>query len=107
MKTTVILLMVLSGTGLAVLTWAQESKPKPGEPASAAQSRKAGAKPRAESAGTVVAAQPPANTNEYSPSTDIAESAACKKNLETINAAIHAYRKDHPEVPNWLHELVP
>ncbi len=35
---------------------------------------------------------------------DIAE---CKKNLEKINAAIEAYRKDHHEIPNALADLVP
>jgi hypothetical protein len=51
---------------------------------------------------------PPANTNRYQPSTDKDELAACKQNLEKINAAIAAYRKDHnDEVPNWLSDLVP
>jgi hypothetical protein len=54
-----------------------------------------------------VAGAPPANTNPYEPSTDKAESTACRKNLQKINAAIKAYRKDHQDVPNWLSDLVP
>ncbi len=49
----------------------------------------------------------PKNDNEYKPSTNADEAAACKKHLEAINAAIQAYKKDHGDIPNWLNELVP
>ena len=81
----------LSGLVLGNLVWAQESKPK-AEP---------------ESAAGAVATSPPANPNPYEPSTDKDESAACMENLKKINAAIQAYRRDHPDVPNWLSDLVP
>src|SRR5437762_9052652 len=63
-------------------------------------------RPQAQSTG-VVTTSPPVNTNEYRPSTDRDEAAACTKNLEKINAAIEAYRKDNHDVPNWLSDLVP
>lgn len=50
---------------------------------------------------------PPPNPYQYEPSTDKADVDACKENLEKIAAAIHAYRKDHKDVPNWLSDLVP
>src|ERR1700674_215065 len=96
-KTTVLIWM-LSGIGWAGLTWAQELKPKAAEPATKAEPA---------SAGTGIAGSPPQNPNQYKPSIDKEESGACKKNLEKINAAILAYRKDHEDVPNWLSELVP
>jgi hypothetical protein len=108
-KTTALLSVVLTGIGSACFTWAQQSNPKAGESVSAPQPAQLGsgtdAKP--ESTGTIVAGSPPVNPNEYKPSTDKDESAACKKNLEKINAAIEAYRKDHHDVPNWLSQLVP
>ncbi len=86
-KIKALLAAALASLGLAGFTLAQESAPK------AAES---------------VPAPPPVNTNEYKPSTDQDECAACKKNLEKINAAIAAYRKDHNnDVPNWLSDLVP
>ncbi len=91
-KTTAVFTVGLTCIALACITWAQETKPKVGEP---------------ESGATTVAGSPPANTNVYRPSTDKAESAACKKNLEKINAALEAYRNDHHDVPNWLSDLVP
>jgi hypothetical protein len=90
-RTAALLSVGLSGFLLSCLVWAQESKPKAGT----------------ETAGAAVAAAPPANPNPYEPSTDKDESAACKKNLEKINAAITAYRNDHKDVPNWLNDLVP
>ncbi|MGD0261857.1 MAG: hypothetical protein ABSD29_18975 [Verrucomicrobiota bacterium] len=84
-------------------------KREAGEPGSVAQPAQPGSGTNAEQggAGTTVAGAPPTNPNEYKPSTDKDESAACKKNLEKINAAIEAYRKDHHDVPNWLSDLVP
>ena len=79
-----LLSIVLTSIGLAGLAWAQESNPKAGE-----------------------SAPPPANTNEYNPSTDKDECATCQKNLEKISAAITAYRKDHHDEPDWLSDLVP
>ena len=88
---------------------AQRANPNAGEPGPALPSAQLGAGTNAkpQSAGTPVDAAPPVNTNQYKPSADKDESAACKKNLEKINAAIAAYRKDHGDVPNWLSELVP
>src|SRR4051794_34510637 len=42
---------------------------------------------------------PAVNTNEYKPSSDPAEAAACTKNLQKIATAIAAYRKDNHDVP--------
>jgi hypothetical protein len=108
-KTTALLSVLLTSIGLGCLTWAQESKPKAGELVSAPQPAQPGSGTLAEpeKAGATVAGSPPLNPNEYKPSADNDESAACKKNLEKINAAIEAYRKDHHDVPNWLNELVP
>jgi hypothetical protein len=88
---------------------AQKSNPNPGELAAAPQLAQPGSGTNAEpkSAGTTEAVAPPVNPNQYMPSTDQDECAACKKNLEKINAAIAAYRKDHGDVPNWLSDLVP
>jgi len=47
------------------------------------------------------------NTNEYNPSSDKDEAAACKRNLEKISAAIQAYRLENHDEPNWLSGLVP
>jgi len=108
-KTTALLSVVLIGMGVGYLTWAQETKPKAGEsapggqPAQPASAAEAGPG----STGAKDAGAPPVNTNEYKPSDDKDEIAACKKNLEKISAAIEAYRKDHHDIPNWLHELVP
>jgi hypothetical protein len=106
MKTPWLLSIVLISTGLAYLGCAQESKPKEGQLAPALQPAQLVSAPNAEpeNAGTNA---PPANPNAYNPSTDKDESAACKRNLEKINAAIEAYRKDHHDVPNWLNQLVP
>ena len=49
----------------------------------------------------------PENRNEYKPSTTKEDSEVCKKNLEKINTAIQAYRKEHKDIPNWLSDLVP
>src|SRR6185369_16362816 len=91
LRTSALLSVVLTGIGLGSLTWAQETKPKA----------------EAESASAATTLVPPANTNEYKPSADKDESAACKKNLEKISAAIQAYRKDQHDSPNWLSDLVP
>ncbi len=100
MRNAALLSVVLTSIGLGCIAWAKDAKPKAGESASAPQAAQPGA-------GTTFAASPTVNTNEYNPSTDKNESAACKKNLEKINAAIEAYRRDHKEIPNWLNELVP
>ena len=55
----------------------------------------------------MVTTAPAVNTNDYNPSTDRVEAAACTKNLEKINAAVEAYRKDNHDDPNWLSDLVP
>jgi hypothetical protein len=91
-KTAAVLSILFAGIG-TTSSWAQESKPMAGESAA----------PNGAETNAL-----PANTNQYKPSTEPAESAACKKNLEQINTAIAAYRKDHrDEVPNWLNDLVP
>jgi hypothetical protein len=91
--------VMLFGAGLM---YAQESKPKAGESAAPARAEQPGQPGSAKSEGTALV-----NTNQYNPSTDKDEAGSCKKNLERINAAIQAYRKDHPDIPNWLSELVP
>ena len=108
-KTTALLSVILIGSGLGYLAWAQETKPKAGELVPEARPARPGsvAEAGAEDTGMRVAGAPPVNTNEYKPSDDKDESAACKKNLEKINAALEAYRKDHHDVPNWLSDLVP
>jgi len=110
MKTkTAALLLLLTSIGLDYLTWAQEPKPKAGESVPAPQPAQlgAGSKAEAETPATAVTGSAPQNVNEYKPSADKDESAACKKNLARINDAIAAYRRDHQDVPNWLSELVP
>src|SRR5215471_12302859 len=65
------------------------------------------AQSKTESSQSAVVVSAEVNTNEYQPSTDKGEAAACRRNLEKINAAIKAYRKDNQDVPNWLSDLVP
>ena len=95
------LMVALCSVGLGLAGWAQSKSNTggAGPPGQAAQPE------QTSSATSVVVA--PANTNQYNPSTDKDEAAACKKNLQRINAAIQAFRKDRGEVPNWLSELVP
>jgi hypothetical protein len=91
---------------IGLSAFAQESKPdsrastaKPQQPAVTVQA--------SASSVAVVVASPAVNTNEYNPSTDKSEASACKTNLDKINSAIQAYRKDNNDAPNWLSELVP
>src|SRR2546427_1874290 len=94
--------------GICTLAWAQEPKPESNQTAPAAKARQPGATVRAEAQSVaVVTVAPAANTNDYNPSTDRVEAATCTKNLEKINAAIEAYRKDNHDDPNWLSDLVP
>jgi hypothetical protein len=86
MKMPIKLLLPIAMGGICVLAWAQVSKPE------SSQS---------------VPPSPAVNTNDYKPSTDRNEAAVCTKNLEKINTAIEAYRKDSKDVPNWLSDLVP
>jgi len=108
-NTSTLLLVVLTSIGLGCFAWAQDPKPKAGEPPSVPQASQPGSESKAqgESPGTVVTDSPTVNTNDYSPSTDKNDSTACKKNLEKIGVAIAAYQKDHKDVPNWLNELLP
>src|SRR6266446_799375 len=103
MKMRITLLLPIAMGGICVLASAQESKPESGQPVPAAKTPQPGSIVRAEAQSiAVVTASPAVNTNDYKPSTDRDEAAACKKNLEKINAAIEAYRKDNQDVPNWL-----
>ena len=106
-KTAAISLLLLTSIGLGYVIWAQEP-PKAGA-AVPLQGAQPGSRSNAEAktAETAVAGSAPINTNKYKPSADKDEAAGCKKNLERINDAIAAYRKDHQDVPNWLSELVP
>jgi hypothetical protein len=86
MKMQIKLLLPIVMGGLCVLVWAQA--------------------PKTESSQSIPPSRA-ANTNDYKPSTDRDEAAVCTKNLEKINAAVEAYRKQHTDVPNWLSDLVP
>src|SRR5438128_2045721 len=111
MKVKSSLLFMVSGVCVAFLARAQESKSESGQPAAAAprtQPAQPGSVVSAQAQSVaVVVASPVTNTNEYKPSTDKDEAAACMRNLEKINAAIQAYRKDNQDVPNWVSDLVP
>jgi hypothetical protein len=109
MKMPIKMLLPIALTGICVLAAAQESKPESSQSAPAAKTAQPSQRQQAE-AQTITAAAATAsapNTNDYQPSTDIKESAACTKNLEKIAAAIQAYRNDNHDVPNWLSDLVP
>ncbi len=93
-KNPAVAVALFAALGVFTLTDAQTAAPKK-------------AAPPAEATASAVVTTAPANTNQYNPSADKGESAACRKNLEKISAAIKAYKKDHNEVPNWLHDLVP
>src|SRR6266566_1248494 len=90
MKMQIKVLLPIAMGGICILARAQESKPTQSVPAA-----------------KTIQASSPVNTNDYRPSTDRAEAAACTRNLEKINTAIEGYRKDSHDVPNWLSELVP
>jgi hypothetical protein len=108
MKMPIKLLLPIALGGICVLAWAQESKPESSQSVPAAKRPQPGSIVRAEAQSiAVVTASPAANTNDYKPSTDRDEAVVCTKNLEKINAAIEAYRKDNNDVPNWLSDLVP
>src|SRR6266446_4400845 len=108
MKMQIKLLLAVAVGGICVLAWAQELKPESSKSVPAAKTPQLGSTGRAEAqAIAFVAVSPAANTNDYRPSTDRDEAAVCAKNLEKINAAIEAYRKDSHDVPNWLSDLVP
>ncbi len=108
MKMQMKLLLPIAMGGICVLTCAQDSKPESGQSVPAAKTPQPGSIVRAEAQSiAVVTASPAVNTNDYKPSTDRDEAAVCTKNLEKINAAIQAYRKDKGDVPNWLSDLVP
>lgn len=47
------------------------------------------------------------NPYPFLPSDDKADCALCRANLEKINRAIQAYRRDHKDLPNWLSDLYP
>src|SRR6266446_9629554 len=108
MKMQIKLLLAIAISAICVFAWAQQPKPESSQTVPAAKARQPGATVRAEAQSVaVVTVAPAANTNNYNPSTDWAEAAACTKNLEKINAAIEAYRNDNHDVPNWLSDLVP
>jgi len=108
MKIPIKLVLPIVIGGICTLAWAQEPKPESNQTAPAAKARQPGATVRAEAQSVaVVTVAPAANTNDYNPSTDRVEAVACTKNLEKINAAVEAYRKDNHDVPNWLSDLVP
>src|SRR5437588_587973 len=87
---------------VSVPAWGQESKLESSSAASGAKASQSepNAATQAPDAQAVVVS-PAANTNGYNPSTDPDEAVACKKNLEKINTAIEAYRKDNHDDPNW------
>ena len=108
MKIQIKLLLPIAMGGICVLALAQEPKPESNQSVPAAKARQPGVTVRASAQSiAVVAASPAVNTNDYNPSTDRVEAAACTKNLEKINAGIEAYRKDNHDDPNWLSDLVP
>jgi len=87
-----------------ISTLAQEAKPD--SPAAKAPQSGVSVQASSQAVAVVVPART-VNTNEYNPSTDTSEATTCKKNLEKINTALEAYRKDNNDAPNWLFELVP
>jgi hypothetical protein len=108
MKIPIKLLLPIAIGGLCVLASAQESKPKSNPATPPAKTPPSGGSVSAQAQSVVVViGSPAANTNEYNPSADRDEAAGCTRNLEKLNAAIEAYRKDHSDVPNWLFDLVP
>jgi hypothetical protein len=98
-----LLLPIVMG-GICVLAIAQESKSKQSVPADKTPQPASAEQAKAQSTAVVT---PAVNTNDYNPSSDRSDAAACTKNLEKINVAIEAYRKENPDVPNWLSDLVP
>ena len=108
MKIPIKLVLPIVIGGICTLACAQEPKPESNQTVPAARARQPGATVRAEAQSVaVVTVAPAANTNDYNPSTDRVEAVACTKNLEKINAAVEAYRKDNHDDPNWLSDLVP
>src|SRR6266478_4720643 len=100
MKMQIKLLLAIAISAICVFAWAQEPKPESNQTVPAAKARQPGATVRAEAQSVaVVTVAPTVNTNDYNPSTDRNEAAACTKNLEKINAGIEAYRKDNHDVP--------
>ena len=102
MKMKLKLLLPIAISGICALACAQESKPESSRSVPAAKTPPPGSTVRTEAQSLAVV-----NTNAYQPSTDRDEAAACTKNLEKIQVAIEAYRKDNHDVPNWLSDLVP
>ena len=102
------LLLAFAIGSLCILAFAQESKQETSQPVPPPKTRRPGSTVRtAAQSVAVIPSSPAVNTNDYNPSTDRNEAAACTKNLEKINAAIEAYRKDNHDVPNWLSDLLP
>jgi hypothetical protein len=106
MKMQIRLLLPIAFGCICFAAIAQESKSESVQSVPANKSTPPVARAEA-SAVAVVVGSPTVNTNEYRPSTDKAEAAACTKNLEQINAAIQSYRKENKDAPNWLSNLVP
>jgi hypothetical protein len=101
-------LLAIAVGGICALTFAQESKQEGSQPVPPPKARRPGSTVRTSPQSIAAAPRSPAvNTNDYNPSTDTNEMAACRKNLEKINAAIEAYRKENQDVPNWLSDLLP
>src|SRR5690242_19933422 len=101
MKKQIKLCLCIASCCICFAAFAQESKP--GSVPSVPSNKVTPQIARAEaSTVAVVVASPTVNTNQYQPSGDKAEAAACTRNLEQINAAIQAYQKDNKAVPDWL-----
>lgn len=108
MKMQMKLLLPIPISCICLLACAQESKPESSQSVPAGKAPQSGSVARAQAQATaVVVVAPTVNTNDYNPSTDPNEATLCKKNLEKINAAIEAYRKENQDVPSWLSNLVP
>lgn len=90
-------LLAIGSLGLGLAAWTQQSTPNTSQPET----------PTGTAGQIGIAPTTAVNTNQYSPSSDKAEAASCKKNLETINAAIQAYRNAEQNFPNALSDLVP